>query len=460
MKKSLFITLIFFVARNNNILFPVVITFMCLITSCESLFDYDSPQIKLSTVEDITSNSAVLVASITTKDTPVELVFQYNENGEWKWFEYNELYGGFVTADSCPANQTNVIKKKVVNLKPGTTYKYRASAFEKYSDDDKTYAMHVASTKVKEFTTPVSSVLTIREMKSDFSNISVILDFIPHDENTKVQLECNIDGNIITKLSEAYSAPTEINFNLEGLEKNTIYPIKIKTLDKFNLQIDTSFNTCAVSDYDGNTYRVVTIGTQTWLQENFRGTHFTNGDPINLVDNKYHDDNWFLMQSYQTHAYCWYNHDAEIGKVYGGLYNWFAANDTYGRKLIEGYKTPGHYDFDKLANYLGGWEVAGAKMREAGYAHWRKPTAIILGEGYVQANTSGFCGLPGGHRREYGFANFGSQGQFWTSDRVEDNQHRGKWVYTISVLSGVNELIFYGGLNWEFVGSSVRLIKE
>lgn len=438
-----------------------MISFFYLCTSCESLFDFDSPQIKLSTVENITSNSAVLVASVTTKDSPVKLVFQYFENSEWKWFEYNELYGGFVTADSCQANQTAVIKKKVVNLKPGTTYKFRAEAYEEYSDDDKTYARLLVSSKIKEFTTSASSVLTIREMKSDFSNISVTIDFIPHDANTKVQLEYNIDGNVITKLSEAYSAATEINFNLEGLEKNTIYPIKIKTLDKYHLQIDTCFNTCAVSDYDGNTYRVVTIGTQTWLQENFRGTHFTNGDPINLVGNNYHNDIWFLMQSYQTNAYCWYNHDAEIGKVYGGLYNWFAVTDsTYERKLIEGYKTPSYYDFDKLANYLGGKEVAGAKMREAGYLHWRKPAGIIAGQAYVQANTSGFCGLPGGHRREYGFANFGSQGQFWVSDSVEDSQHRGKWVYTISIVGGMNELIFYGGLNWEYVGSSIRLIKE
>jgi len=83
----------------------------------------------------------------------------------------------------------------------------------------------------------------------------------------------------------------------------------------------THFKTCAVSDFDGNAYRIVTIGNQVWLQENFKGTHFANGDPIpNVTD----QSAWDAMT---TPAYCWYNNDPKIGEVYGGLYNWYVASD-------------------------------------------------------------------------------------------------------------------------------------
>ena len=40
-----------------------------------------------------------------------------------------------------------------------------------------------------------------------------------------------------------------------------------------------------VIDYDGDVYNTVTIGSRTWLKENLRVTHYTNGDTIpNVID--------------------------------------------------------------------------------------------------------------------------------------------------------------------------------
>ena len=36
----------------------------------------------------------------------------------------------------------------------------------------------------------------------------------------------------------------------------------------------------SISDFDGNTYQVVKIGTQIWMAENMRTTHYSNGDAI------------------------------------------------------------------------------------------------------------------------------------------------------------------------------------
>ncbi len=35
-----------------------------------------------------------------------------------------------------------------------------------------------------------------------------------------------------------------------------------------------------VTDYDGNVYHTIVIGSQVWLGENMKVTHYNNGDPI------------------------------------------------------------------------------------------------------------------------------------------------------------------------------------
>lgn len=424
MKKSTFISLI-------------TCCFIFL-TSCELDLFKDDPKITLSNVEDITANSVVLVASLTTKDIPLVVVFHYFDNDIWEW----------VKADICPANHTTIVKKTIYNLTPGKSYQYRATAFrEEFSGELKQYVTVAVTNGTKEFTTLVSSILTVKEMKSDFSTINVKLAFTPQEANTKVQLDYTVNGNIVTKISPAYSSATDVNFKLENLEKDTYYHIKIKTLDKYKLLIDTTFNTCAVSDFDGNAYRIVTIGNQTWLQENFRGTHFANGDPIPLVTRQM---DWEKMT---TPAYCWYNNDPQKGEVYGGLYNWYAASDPRG--LIIGYITPELTALYDMADSLGGVAVAGEKLKEAGFLHWLKPNYHIVEPNYVAANSTGFCGLPGGYR-DAGFTGLGIVGYFWSNTIFNDKPELVSFVilYNFYYLMEI-----YGG-NYASRGLSVRLMKK
>jgi uncharacterized protein (TIGR02145 family) len=166
-----------------------------------------------------------------------------------------------------------------------------------------------------------------------------------------------------------------------------------------------------VTDIDGNYYPVVQIGSQLWMAENLKTTHYADGTPIDYPG----PDN-MAWQNNTTGAYAWFDNDEEVNKnQYGGLYNWHAVNNPAGL-CPEGWHAPAADEMIALANFLGGPEVAGAKMKEAGFEHW-------MGSIYPEAagtNESGWTGLPGGFR--YGVGTFYPQhnhGFWWSTTQLE-----------------------------------------
>jgi uncharacterized protein (TIGR02145 family) len=139
-----------------------------------------------------------------------------------------------------------------------------------------------------------------------------------------------------------------------------------------------------MTDQDGNVYKTIIIGTQTWMAENLRTTKYRNGDAIaNVTDNT----QWLGLT---TGAYCWFNNSDVDKATYGALYNWFAASDD--RNIAPyGWHIPSNDEWLTLINYLGGENIAGSKMKETGSTHWTGPN-----EGAT--NQSGFTALGVGER--------------------------------------------------------------
>jgi len=77
-----------------------------------------------------------------------------------------------------------------------------------------------------------------------------------------------------------------------------------------------------MTDQQGNSYRTVLIGNQTWMAENLRTTIFRNGVVIPNVTSV---TTW---QSSTTPAYCVYSNNAANDCPNGKLYNWYAAAST------------------------------------------------------------------------------------------------------------------------------------
>src|SRR3989344_2199999 len=111
---------------------------------------------------------------------------------------------------------------------------------------------------------------------------------------------------------------------------------------------------------DGKVYKTVKIGNQWWMSENL---------------------------NYQIDSSWCYNNDPNNCDVYGRLYKWDDALNS----CPTGWHLPDTNELNELANYLGGYSVAGGKMKEAGYEHWLPPNTGAT-------NETGFSALPGGVR--------------------------------------------------------------
>lgn len=179
-----------------------------------------------------------------------------------------------------------------------------------------------------------------------------------------------------------------------------------------NFNSDLTYGT--VKDIDGNVYKTIDIGSQTWMAENLKAKRYSNGDSISYVED---NTEWFnagYELSGQTYgAWSYYNHAENMEGDYGLLYNWQAVTD-YRNICPSGWHVPDDADWETLFEALDGYEVAGAKMKETGTRHW-----AFTNEGAT--NESGFTALPGGLRYyDGGFTDMGLAGFWWSATPTGD----------------------------------------
>ncbi len=73
-----------------------------------------------------------------------------------------------------------------------------------------------------------------------------------------------------------------------------------------------------LTDIDGNTYNAIEIGTQVWMSENLKVTHYPNGDAIPLVTDNTAWGN--LADDNTSDAYSYYDNSSTNATTYGALY--------------------------------------------------------------------------------------------------------------------------------------------
>ena len=194
-------------------------------------------------------------------------------------------------------------------------------------------------------------------------------------------------------------------------------------------------------DIDGNTYKTVKIGTQIWMAENLKTSHFRDGSAIIEIKDIL---KWANTDQLQTAAWCYYQNNDKNNPTYGKLYNWYAVDDSH-NLCPTGWHVPTDEEFQILENFLGGFDKAGGKMKDLSF--WEAPNIGAT-------NASDFTALPAGFRDEWGFfQRLGKWAKFWFSSPYDTNN--ANTCYLFSDYALVNRT-----RSMKKAGSSVRCVKN
>jgi uncharacterized protein (TIGR02145 family) len=201
------------------------------------------------------------------------------------------------------------------------------------------------------------------------------------------------------------------------------------------LLIGTGSLTAQVSDKDGNNYNTVKIGQQEWIAENLETSHFRNGDSIPEAEGA---AEWKKAGDEGKPAWCYYHNDTVAGKKYHKLYNWFAVNDPRGLAPV-GWHIPSTTEWSGLTAFLGGEQIAGAKMKA---------------KSWNGTNESAFEALPGGYRNfSAEFVHLDNIGSWWSSSESDASD---AWSRSLGSGNGPVSRSYDG----KRVGLSVRCIRD
>ncbi len=276
-------------------------------------------------------------------------------------------------------------------------------------------------------------------------------------EGVKVDFSVT-EGSVSTESKTTESnGKTTIDWTLgttEGIQTLTIIVYKTDgttalTGSSFSVNATATYKT-TVTDVDGNTYGVVQIGEQFWTTENLKTIHYSNGEAIELVED---NDTWANLGD-NDKAYSFYDNN-EI-ENYGALYTWTAATNGESSDANpsnvqgicpDGWHIPSELEWKELADYLGGIEVAGKKLR--GGSDWSLPNSGAPDEVM-------FTALPTGYRQPDGvFRDITESVNWWTT--TEDNEE--KIVLSWIPSGNTDNLNIWNG-EPKKSGNSIRCIKN
>lgn len=218
-----------------------------------------------------------------------------------------------------------------------------------------------------------------------------------------------------------------------------------------------TFTFVKCTDADSNHYAVVQIGTQLWMQENLKATHYRDGSAIpNIADSA----TWGSLSS---GAYCNFHNDTAEGEYYGRLYNFYAVSDSRNIAPV-GWHVASNAEWNVMEKYLdptvdtaattwmGRGTVIGRILKEGCNTRWAYLSSTS------GLNSAGFTGLCTNFRNNTGAwslaPNNDHDDSFWTSTSYSATTAWGtslRWCYgDIYVIPLLNKR----------AGQSVRCIKD
>ena len=213
----------------------------------------------------------------------------------------------------------------------------------------------------------------------------------------------------------------------------------------------------AVTDYDGNSYDAVRIGSQVWMASNLRTTKYADGTSISQGSST---SNWYYP-----------NNNSSNKPTYGLLYNWKAvmrnssssSSNPSGVQGIcpTGWHVPSDAEWTQLTDYVSSQSeyVCGSDSTYiakalAGTTGWSSSTnTCAVGNTPSQNNSTGFSALPAGFS-DGDYLDFGDNALFWSAtERNSDFAYNRTLGYDYAGVSRGNYFTKY-------LGFSVRCVRD
>lgn len=260
---------------------------------------------------------------------------------------------------------------------------------------------------------------------------------------------------------------------ITGLNSNTTYFVRAYATNSggtsygneisfTTLSGENTYQSCpgnaTLSDYDGNIYNTVMIGTQCWMKENLRTTHYADGTGITRCNSN-------------SNQSAFYSSDENSNiNIYGYLYNWNAVmheasssnNNPSGVQGIcpNGWHVPSIVEWVNLGNYVrsqaqylcnnNSEKIAKALASTMGWIS--STTTCDAGNIPTTNNATGFSAFPVGYFNN-GNNSLGLETNFWSATEGGSDA---AYKYGISYNNG--DVSFSYGNKYE--GHPVRCLRD
>ena len=212
-----------------------------------------------------------------------------------------------------------------------------------------------------------------------------------------------------------------------------MYFLSVRCLRNETDSVHSSGQPCpqhpTVTDYDGNVYNTVQIGTQCWMKENLKTSHYADGTYIPVADTISHSISYRYFPE----------DDSSNVSTYGCLYNWAAVmNGNSASSAVPsnvqgvcptGWHVPSAAEWIVMQDYVGAQNDCQCGHRSdliakalSSTTAWESST-IYCSPGYLPMynNASGFSALPAGYYYGGGYSVLGREAWFWSTDEVGVN---------------------------------------
>ena len=376
---------------------------------------------------DITFTTLGLVPTVTTLSATNMSITSATVNGTVNanylssvvTFEYGTTtsYGSTATATQSPVtgNTGTNVSADIIGLTEGTTYHFRVKAVNSLGTTNGSDLTFTTLGQVPTVTTLAATGITsIAAQLNGSVNANYLSSVVTFEYGTTTSYgstatatQSPVTGNTVTNVSST----------ITGLTAGTVYHFRVKAVNSLGTSNGsditfTTFSLVTVTDFDGNIYNTITIGTQLWMAENLKTTNYNDGTAIpNVTDNT-------AWEHLTTGAYSDYNNTPANSTTYGRLYNWYAVDNNAATKVASNggknvcptdWHVPTDAEWTTLTDYLGGVSIAGGKLKETGTTHWQNPNTGAT-------NETGFTALPSGSRADHGtYYDIELEGYWWSS---------------------------------------------